>query len=175
MEGFCSSDPIFADSGAIIPETGGDFAGISTGDLNWGLTCGEDDHEKPKPHCDCAALAGALFWNGADKAQSAPAAPETQENTGGMADIVVTAQKRSEKSANVPISIAAFSSASLETPALTIPNHRGVARWRARSFARVACQLQRPRRVWPRKERGRSNDSRSPASSLGLKNAVFLG
>ena len=43
-----------------------------------------------------AALAGALFWNGADKAQSAPAAPETQENTGGIADIVVTAQKRSE-------------------------------------------------------------------------------
>ena len=51
-------------------------------------------------------------------AQSAPA-DATIQDTGGVAEIVVTAQKRSENIQNVPISISAFTSAALEAKGIT--------------------------------------------------------
>lgn len=64
-----------------------------------------------------AALASSMFWASASQAQTAAAQatdPQAEANGGGIADIVVTAQKRSEKIQDVPIAISAFTSAALQ-------------------------------------------------------------
>src|SRR5690606_11541178 len=57
-------------------------------------------------------IPGAVF------AQDAAPAPSAQEDDHGIADIVVTAQKRSESAQKVPIAISAFSSIALQERAV---------------------------------------------------------
>jgi iron complex outermembrane recepter protein len=63
----------------------------------------------------CALTASPVFAQTA----AAPAAENETADTGGIAEIVVTAQKRSENIQKVPISITAFTAASLETKGIT--------------------------------------------------------
>lgn len=80
----------------------------------------------PRITVSLGALAVALLAPAAAHAQTtapatrpAPATGAEQSDTGGIPDIVVTAQKRSENVQNVPISISAFTAAALEERAVT--------------------------------------------------------
>jgi iron complex outermembrane recepter protein len=61
----------------------------------------------------CTALASTFLMNGTAQAQ-APATTPAAEDTGGIADIIVTAQKREQNLQDVPIAITAITQASLQ-------------------------------------------------------------
>jgi len=65
------------------------------------------------------ALAAALLMPQIASAQERPAAPPAADQTGGVPDIVVTAQKRAENVQNVPIAISAFTSEALKERAVS--------------------------------------------------------
>lgn len=59
------------------------------------------------------------------ESQSSNGTPDPQEAQGGLEDIVVTAQKRSENAQNVPIAISAFSGDNLKQLGVTTPKDLG--------------------------------------------------
>lgn len=65
----------------------------------------------------CALLLGAS-WGTIAHAQTAAPAPAAQENTGGVEDIIVTAQRRSERLQDVPIAVSAASAETLKASGL---------------------------------------------------------
>lgn len=67
--------------------------------------------------CSLGALASALLFPAVASAQDVPQQEEVV--SGGVEEIVVTAQKRSENAQNVPIAISAVSAASMEAKGLT--------------------------------------------------------
>ena len=78
---------------------------------------------KLKQICVITVSAIALTWSGAAAAQTAAddASQPAQEETAGVAEILVTAQRKSESAQNVPISIAAFSGSDLQELGVSQP------------------------------------------------------
>lgn len=60
-------------------------------------------------------LAAGLVISGAAQAQTAPAAEETTDDQGGIAEIIVTARKSSENIQSVPVAVTALSADDLES------------------------------------------------------------